>query len=471
MLEKIRIENFKSWKDTGEIQLAPLTVFFGSNSSGKSSLNQFLLMLKQTAQSPDRQRVFHFGDKKTPIDLGTYKDIVFGHDEKLDIRFAFQWNLRKQLVVEDYSSTDRKKYSGSSIHFSAEVGLSSGKPQQGLVVKTMSYTLGDPNDTGLQVLMKQKGNENGKKGDYELEAENYELDRGKKGGRRWPLRSPTRFYGFPDEAVAYYQNADFVRDLALMMEQLFNNIYYLGPLRDFPQRSYTWSGETPEHVGWRGERMVDAMLAAKERLINFGKQQRYRKFQEAIAFWLENMGLIESFKVRLITEEKRDYEVLVKTPGVAKEVNITDVGFGVSQVLPVIVECFYCKPDSILIIEQPEIHLHPMVQAALADLFIAAVSSKEEYEDRNIQLIIESHSEHFLRRLQRRIAEEVIPAEKTAIYFCRPNNTGSSLLKLDVDLFGNIMNWPEDFFGDEIGDLAEMTKAEMRRRRKEKSDH
>ena len=72
MLTRLRLENFKSWKNTGDIALKPITGIFGANSSGKTSLIQALLLLKQTADSADRGIVFHFGDRKTPVDLGDF---------------------------------------------------------------------------------------------------------------------------------------------------------------------------------------------------------------------------------------------------------------------------------------------------------------------------------------------------------------------------------------------------------------
>jgi AAA ATPase domain len=80
MLRELSIKNFKPWRDTGKIRLAPITVFFGGNSSGKTSILQFLLMLRQTAESPDRHRVFHPGDDNTQVKLGTFRDLIFGHD-------------------------------------------------------------------------------------------------------------------------------------------------------------------------------------------------------------------------------------------------------------------------------------------------------------------------------------------------------------------------------------------------------
>jgi predicted ATPase len=161
----------------------------------------------------------------------------------------------------------------------------------------------------------------------------------------------------------------------------------------------------------------------------------------------------------------REYRVRVKVSETSSEVSIPDVGFGVSQVLPVVVESFYAQPNSTVIIEQPELHLHPAVQLNLADLFIAAVQSLEAGVDRNVQFIIESHSEHFLRRLQRRIAEQKIAKEEVAIYFCDSGPRGSTITPLEIDPYGNISNWPPNFFGDQMTEIAETQKAGIRRRR------
>ena len=123
----------------------------------------------------------------------------------------------------------------------------------------------------------------------------------------------------------------------------------------------------------------------------------------------------------------------------------------------------YCVPEgSILILEQPEAHLHPKAQSELADVLIDVV------KNRKVQIILESHSEHLLLRLMRRIAEEEISADQTAFHFCEIEDGNSRAEQLKVDEYGNISNWPQNFFGDDMGDLAEKTKAEMKRRKANK---
>lgn len=458
MLTRLKIRNFKAWTNTRDIRLAPVTVFFGPNSSGKSSIGQFLLMLRQTSESPDRQRVLHLGGSQAVVDLGTFEDIIHRHDDEKHLFFELEWEAESgQLRVDD--PLTGKAFHGRRLCFSAEIGFSSEEKQR-LVAHNLAYKLGDPRRGGLQVGMAR---ESGKRRPYRLSFNGIDLKRNV--GRGWPLPSPTRFYGFPDEVQAYYQNASFVQDLTLSFEQRLRTLFYLGPLRQRPHRQYAWSGEIPEHVGFQGERTVDAILAARSsnRKISPRKGLHYVEFDLLMARWLKEMGLIHGFAIQRISDKGRDYEVLVQTRAGAAEVSITDVGFGISQVLPVIVQGFYAPPDSTVIMEQPELHLHPSVQAALADVLISSTRAWENGKHRKTQLIIESHSEHFLRRLQLRIAEGVLSPEDTALYFCKSAKSGFEIEPLDVDLFGNIVNWPRNFFGDEVGDLVKMTIAAQQR--------
>lgn len=95
---------------------------------------------------------------------------------------------------------------------------------------------------------------------------------------------------------------------------------------------------------------------------------------------------------------------------------------------------------------------------------IDVINSKENGADRNIQLIIETHSEHFLRRLQRRIAEDAVPKEKVSAYFANIARTSATLEPLQIDMLGNIQNWLENFFEDEMGDILEQAKAAIKKR-------
>ena len=465
MFKQLRVQNFKCWKDTGCIRMAPLTLLFGANSSGKSSIGQFLMMLKQTAESPDRKTVFYPGGKNTAVQLGSYQEMVFHHDPENEILFEYQWSLPNIFRFKDPVSG--RSYSGDSLNFEADVSLGDSK-QNLLQVKRIQYQLFKQKDQALSIELSKKQD----KREYDVITKNYNLVRKKM--RAWALKDINRFYGFPDEVVVYYQNAEFVQALDFEQEQLFNSICYLGPLRSKPDRVYTWGESAPESVGASGENTIAAILSARSRKIGIvkpgGKRASpARPFEEVIASKLKQLGLIETFEVENISGQL--YKVKVRAKGSADGVNLPDVGFGIPQVLPVLVQCFYAPPGSIILMEQPEIHLHPSAQSALADVLIDVINSKENGKDRNIQLIIETHSEHFLRRLQRRIAENAVSQEKVSAYFANITKTPATLEPLQIDIFGNIQNWPDKFFGDEMGDITAQAKAAIKKRMKQKSQN
>jgi len=455
MLRRLQIQNFKAWRDTGPLEFAPLTIFFGPNSSGKSSVNHLLVMLKQTVRSADRNSVFDLGDDSTPVDLGSFRDLIFGHDLRNTLRFDQEWLLDAPMQIRDPRS--RRRFSGDRLIFTA----SARQPPRSRIAQAegFSYALASEENTRVEVALRRDPKRPDR---WKLESKGYELVRVR--GRAWELPRPVQFYGFPSEALVYYQNAAFLSDLELALEQQLGRLSYLGPLRSPPLRRYTWSGAVPEDVGLTGANAVPALLAGRNRSFNWTPKARNQPFERVIASWLKKMGLIWSFTVDEIAPESNLFEVRVKVASRSEQVKLTDVGFGVSQVVPVVVQVFYAPRNSTVLIEQPELHLHPAVQAALADLFIDAITAREKGAPRGIQLIVESHSEHMLRRLQRRIAEQRISPESVAVYFFDAPPTGAVAERLHVDEYGDILNWPPDFFGNDLEDVAVQAEVGIQRR-------
>lgn len=401
-------------------------------------------MLKQTVASSDRNLVLDLGNENSLVELGTFQDIIHNHATNDALSWELKWGLGKALEIRDPFDRDHTLFADDLVKFSCSVNLR----QDRLTVENLSYQF-DNNTFSLE--------RKGTKG-YELNSgtESYKLVRAV--GRPGELPSPVKFYGFPDQVRAYYQNAGFLSDFELALENSFAQMYYLGPLRDYPRRQYVWAGAQPIDMGRRGERAVDALLASQKnrKKISRGRGRRGFTLEEYVAWWLKELDLIHSFSVRRL-EDSNLYRVYVQKASNSAEVLITDVGFGVSQILPALVLCYYVPEGSTIILEQPEIHLHPNVQAGLADVFIDAT------QKRNVQIILESHSEHLLRRLQRRIAEEKITNSDAMLYFSEIEKGTSRLKKLELDQFGNIVNWPSNFFGDEFGEIAAISEAAIKR--------
>ncbi len=459
MITRLEVKNFKGWKKLN-ISTKSLCGLFGTNSSGKTSIIQSLLMMKQTAESTDRAQILHLGDLSTFVDLGTYSDVIFNHAIENPLNISIAWKTEKPVVINDPTSITKKNlvlFSGQDIKFSVEIKESSSKR---LFVEKFAYEFDD------SIFSMER---TGKRDRYEYRLTHNNIENSvskfkfiRSLGRKWSLPHPIKFYGFPDQVNAYFQNTSFLSELQLLFEKQLGKIFYLGPLREDPQRQYTWGGTTsPQDMGRRGEQVIDAMLSSKVRGVKISRGTGKKRFtvEEYVAFWLKELKLIDSFRVAEIAPGSGLYRVLVKRNSSSSEVLIPDVGFGVSQILPVITLCYYAPEGSTLLIEQPEIHLHPKVQAGLADVFIDAI------KNRRLQIIVESHSEYFIKRLQRRIAEGKFSNQDSSLFFCDHEVDQSVIEELKIDEFGSISNWPKDFFGDEFTEVAMTAKAIIKRKK------
>ncbi len=453
MLERLKMGNFKSWSAV-DLSLGAITGFFGSNSSGKTSLIQFLLMLKQTKDSVDRSLDLDFGGENSLANLGHFENVVHGHDLSKVISWELQWTLPEELVISDPEKGRQSElFRGNRLSIKTSVNEKRGAPSTSFLAYTFN------NATFLLTEKQEKTTEFTLK----CKSETLKFRFIRQPGRAWTLPGPIKSYAFPDQAKTYFQNSGFLSEFEHEYENFIDKIFYLGPLRDYPKRQYTWAGSKPSDVGRRGERVIDAILAAgaqKEKQ-NLKSRGKLLQLDAIIGFWLKELGLIHDFSIEEIAEGTNLYQTKVRKTKSSPETSIMDVGFGVSQVLPVIVLLHYVPDGSIVLLEQPEIHLHPAVQSGLADLIVHAATH------RNVQVIVESHSEHLLRRLQRRVAEGNIPADQTKLYFCDYKNAASSLTPLELNMFGEIKNWPKDFFGDEFGEIAAIHKAGLERKMKQ----
>ena len=456
MIRHVNLKNFKAWREL-DIEFGPkITGLFGTNSSGKSSLIQFLLMLKETKNNPDRNLVLDFGASGKLVNLGGFGDVIHKKDEERKLTWQLSWDAEKESRFQD-TTKGRNETLVSSKTFSTKSQVAMLEGAKSLKTQFIEYTIGDMT---FGIVSKAD-----KKSSFELTVRNiegadFEFQRIR--GRAWELPGPIKTHRFPDQAKTYYQNTDLLSDLEVAYEDLMDRVFYLGPLRDYPRRQYNWSGGSPLDVGVRGESTVNAILAASENGNDYQMKKRGKKmpFQEVVATRLKEMGLIHSFTVAEVAMGSNIYQAKVSVDKKSPKVLLTDVGFGVSQVLPVIVLLNHVPEGSTVILEQPEIHLHPEAQSGLADAIVGIA------ETRDLQVIIESHSEHFLRRLQRRVADETISADLVRLYFISQESGEARLTDIGLNEYGEIENWPTDFFGDEMEEIAETRKAAIKRKMK-----
>ena len=449
MLTHLRLQNFKSWRDTGDIALRPITAIYGANSSGKSALIQALLLLKQTAEASDSNLTFHFGGTNALANLGDFGSLVHQHERSSAVEVSLGWESASLFLHLERLGLSLA-HNPPALEFTARADQRSGSDAP-VSTELMAYRLGR-----AKFGMRRRS----ESADFDLITEGVAIQPhlGESPDPQ-PLPRPVKCYGFPTEAQLQFRGAIALSQLTFALERCLRDVYYLGPLRAQPQRDYRWSGARPTDVGRAGELAVDAVLGSRRANDHGSNSPAMFGFalEQQISDLFCDLGLLHEFRVEQIGDNPL-YQVKVKQSETAPEALITDVGFGVSQILPVLVLCFYAPKGSTIILEQPEIHLHPAAQSALGDVLIAA------RQRRGVQIIVESHSEHLLRRLQRRIAEEILPQSDLGVYFCKNNGAESSLTTLELDTYGNIKNWPEHFFGDEFGEIAAMTEAAIQRR-------
>ncbi|MBZ0275736.1 MAG: DUF3696 domain-containing protein [Anaerolineae bacterium] len=434
MLTRLRLSRFKCWHEL-DLGLAPLTILFGTNSSGKTSILESLLLLKQTTASFDRQQHINFGgSERDYVDLGSYRSLVFNHQTDSRINITLEWMAGREsengaVNQQDFNYTVRWRQLTDRV-----------------VIERLSY---ERNSGQMFFRMERQDNDRYK---YEVPPRSKDTR-----GPNPHLPAPESCYAIPLEVSRLYTDFDPL-EFNRQFEAVMKRIVYLGPLRDYPRRTYPWTGTSPQEIGRKGDNTVEALIASERRQPKSPKRNRELGLLEQVSLWLSRMELISDFRIEAIDEAKRFYETKVKTRPEGMDNTLIDVGFGISQVLPVITLLFFVPEHSIVLIEQPELHLHPSAQAHLADLFL------EVAEKRHLQLVIESHSEHLLRRLQRRIAEADYPyanPNHVRLYYCEASESGSLLQAVNADMFGQIRNWPKNFFGDIRGDLEGMTRAAL----------
>ncbi|TNS62754.1 AAA family ATPase, partial [Escherichia coli] len=168
-------------------------------------------------------------------------------------------------------------------------------------------------------------------------------------------------------------------------------------------------------------------------------REKYDTLNNACKEWLSFLGVVE--EVRTTDKGKLGYELYVKTSSGEKWQDLTHVGVGVSQVLPIVLMFLNSDPSDVLIFEQPELHLHPKVQSKLCDLFLIMANTGR-------QCIIETHSEYMINRLRLRVAQDLDNnyLKKSALYFINKVNGISEFQNININKYGAIPEWPEDFF-------------------------
>ncbi len=249
-----------------------------------------------------------------------------------------------------------------------------------------------------------------------------------------------------------------------------SSLKYLGPLRDAPKPLYPIAPTAdPDDVGLRGENTASILELHKFNQIKYIPSENFnssvinrttvtRTVETAVVDWLQYLGVASSVKSR--DQGKLGHELKVGLSDSDSTHDLTHVGVGVSQVLPILVICLLADTDSTLVFEQPELHLHPKVQTLLGDFFLSMALC-------NKQCIVETHSEYLIDRLRFRIAAN--PGNElnsmSKIYFVEKTSRGSAFREVQINEYGAISDWPEGFFDQSQQQAEEILRAATKKRK------
>ena len=493
MLKSVEITNFKAFNKTQKLKLKPITLIYGENSAGKSSFIQSILLMKQSVDKYGIDDKIALIPKGRFVDLGNYKEMVYKHDDTLNIKICneikvhnndFKFNEWKEYIksikyetifrcdelmkimlneINIYYNGEKKtfikfgrkkenddisnnfviKYIDKEHYFleaisdfikNNSVSVDYSFVRKGIfkTLKTIKYTYKEKEmDIGsfceklIGVPVKTKGfllegnirfNNNF---DIKIKECDTEKDREKKlklMEEREKLELGIQVFN----QLLFETNEQYIKNL--------NSIVYLGPLRDYPERYYIFSGISPTDVGKSGKYTNDLLFTNKS-LIN--------KVNE----WLHRFNINYDMHVDELKNESMSGIYFMRLVDKTNNVNVSplDVGFGISQILPIIVQSIISE-NRIICIEQPEIHIHPRLQAELGTFFSECIKN-------NNQFIIETHSEHLMLRIQKLIREGTLSNDDVSVIYIDRGKNGSKCIELRLDEDGDFIDeWPNGFF-------------------------
>lgn len=421
MLRSLTLENFRAFK-RADVELAALNIFVGPNNSGKSSIISAISLIAQNSQSSTQR--FSLALNGGHTQLGTFYDVVHGHSarsamtigfaiEKYKYSYTFRYRPQKreiELVKSVVSSGDTEfLYESSKRTTTRFTRTRDGLPS---VLKQA----GRPRFSGLNAYMPLIFSSEGKVVEY---------------GQQHEVR------GFFNRAMARFS-------------ETFRYFDSVGAFRAAPERTYYYSGEAHASIGKNGENTAQILASSSPRQKN--------SILSSVAAWFGNAGIAKDIRVKALTN--RHFEILVEDiTGAAN--NITDSGFGCSQVLPVLVGGLQLLGRGVrgrmFVVQEPEIHLHPTAAAQLGSFFVNLASSR-------VQCFIETHSENIILRVARLVASGDIRAENVKIYWVSANENEHKLTNLWLKDDGTFVQpWPEGFFPTRADETLQLARASSRK--------
>lgn len=420
-INEIRLKGYKSLADLTTLELRPLTILAGANSSGKSSMMQPLLLLKQTLASPSEPGAFELAGP----------NVHFSEFDQMFFRAPGTTKTAKHIQI-GFTTGDLAKGSRIDLHYRMH-----GKD---LGIEKYVLSLPETNSRRLSVELKPGPmSEDAVRTLPEVFKQTRDSINNNLAGQAAFHFHCLQARGFLDVVLLSDQNpgmafspATFVEDRAV--RQALLNLIHIPGLRGNPERDYPLRKTKGPRFDGHFQDYMAGILAG------LGKDGLSRLSED-----LHHLGL--TWKVEAKPLDATRVQIMVgrmidpRRGGAKDLVNIADVGFGVSQILPALAALEVALPGQLIHLEQPEIHLHPKAQRGLAKL-LAQAAAKDK------RLVVETHSSILLRGIQTLVAKgELDPALVKLHWFTRSDETGATkVTSADLDENGSFgTGWPEDF--------------------------
>jgi hypothetical protein len=416
---RLIVENIRSFAGRHEVVLKPLTLLVGENSSGKSTLLAALAALSDKTVFPGKLSV-----NKEPHDLGTYRTVAtykggkFGRSKSFSIGFGRNHEGPEVLATYKEAKGDivLSHLKLDTEHLGAELHFEEGK---------MTGTLRSRPKRSTPELPLELEKSKEFKSEIQLASEvdpssvsivdtlPHFLFRAMREKPETPFQPNEVFQLTRDVS----RNVPMTRSIA--------------PIRSKPRRVYDRSS-----VGYEpGGDHIPYILA---KLLNDEQDKRREQVSFALKRFGEQSGLFKEIAASILGSHQGDpFEIEVSIAG--PRTNILDVGYGVSQSLPIVVESLLAAPSTRLLVQQPEVHLHPRAQAALGTFLVDMV------RDGKRQFVVETHSDYIIDRIRQEVASKKLSAESVAIVYLDKPHIETTVHHLSLDESGNILNAPDTY--------------------------
>lgn len=463
-MDKIVLKNFRCFREEQTARLAPLTLLVGENSTGKTSFMAMLQVLWNVVDVAYRGRVPDF--KEEPYDLGSFDEIVHRQLGKYGRATTFEAGFRFVPEAEDRAETGynpcwyevtfekmwtapfpvKRRFSNAD----KDAWIEQEIQQDG----TCQVQLGTPNG-----VWEHRFKFPAPKYATTLPPLNYRLELFSDGESLRKAFEDRKLTGVSGSKEPSSLDQDKIRDLnRSFVKTEFDfygkRSYSSAPVRSKPRRTYAPSRLTLDSEG----DYIPRYLAR----LHFQQKKIWKELKKAIEDFGRSAGLFDEIVVKSFSQKESDpFQIQIRRFGdkgkKGPRRNLIDVGYGVSQVLPVITELLRDGAPAMSLLQQPEVHLHPRAQAALGSLFCQIAESSR-------QLIVETHSDHLLNRVRMDVRDgkaKLKPEDVSILYFERRDlDVHIHSLRIDgegnivvIDEEGNISDPPSSygsFFMDEV---------------------